>query len=320
MSAEWRDKPATEEQKTKLRFFQCTWDEGITAGQAADALAECARQWPAAEAEFQKSLPATEEQKKKLLFFQCEWEGDITYGQACDALAECASRWPEGEAAWQKHNSLLQSKPVPPKLESITPAVEAAQSSEVTTIPPQVRHDGFFCGDTPTKSGSYESSNEWADWVSLQERLKERRDKFDRESPAHKIEPIKSSEARLDSLKNLPVEPEPEPPTYLDYPPEPRLQNIKFGSSYVIENCKWIAKLGEIEAENRRRYQAYHAAFKLWNARFNWNGIREPAPYPRPPLPYNDSLQEVTIQQASSRQKTKENQTEEYTSGSSPDC
>ena len=304
MSAEWRDKPATEEQKTKLRFFQCTWDEGITAGQAADALAECAKQWPGAEAEFQKSLPATEEQKKKLLFFQCEWDGDITFGQAGDALTECASRWPDGEAAWQKHNALLQSKPVPPKLESIPPPVETAKSSEAATTPPQARHEGFFSGDAPTKSEPYESTNEWADWIALQERLKERREKLARESPIQKTEATTSSAARHESLKNARIEPEPETPTYLDYPPEPRHQDFDAGLSYVIANTEWIAKVRKIEAENRRRHESYYAAFKLWNARFNWNGIREPAPYPKPPLPYNDSLQEVTIQQASTRQNT----------------
>jgi len=36
MSEDWRNEPATDEQKDKLRFFGCTWDDGITAGQASD--------------------------------------------------------------------------------------------------------------------------------------------------------------------------------------------------------------------------------------------------------------------------------------------
>jgi tellurite resistance protein len=50
MSENWRNEPATEQQKEKLRFFGCTWDEGITAGQATDALGECASQFPDREA------------------------------------------------------------------------------------------------------------------------------------------------------------------------------------------------------------------------------------------------------------------------------
>lgn len=101
MNPDWRNEPATETQKEKLRFFGCTWDEGITAGQASDALEECAKQFPDAEAAYQKSQPATEEQKDKLRFFGCTWNGDITVEHASDALLECAKQFPEKEATWQ---------------------------------------------------------------------------------------------------------------------------------------------------------------------------------------------------------------------------
>src|SRR5712671_1654715 len=55
MSDDWRNEPATERQKEKLHFFGCTWDEGITAGQASDALEECAKQFPDVEAAYLKS-------------------------------------------------------------------------------------------------------------------------------------------------------------------------------------------------------------------------------------------------------------------------
>jgi hypothetical protein len=50
MSDDWRNELASEQQKEKLRFFGCTWDDGITTGQAEDALAECGIQFPDAEA------------------------------------------------------------------------------------------------------------------------------------------------------------------------------------------------------------------------------------------------------------------------------
>ena len=45
MSDERRNELATEKQKEKLRFFGCTWDDGITAGQASDALEEAAESY-----------------------------------------------------------------------------------------------------------------------------------------------------------------------------------------------------------------------------------------------------------------------------------
>ena len=112
MSENWRNQPATDEQKGKLRFFGCTWDEGITAGQASDALEECAKQFPDAEAVYQKSQPATEKQKEKLKYFGCTWNGDITVEKASDALVECAKQFPEKEAAWQFQKKKWSQIPV----------------------------------------------------------------------------------------------------------------------------------------------------------------------------------------------------------------
>ncbi len=69
---ELRSELATEKQKEKLRFFGCTWDEGVTAGQADDALEECARQFPNAEVTWQKNQPAREDPKTPLLWMHLE--------------------------------------------------------------------------------------------------------------------------------------------------------------------------------------------------------------------------------------------------------
>jgi len=52
MNHDWSNDPATDEQKAKLAFFGCTWDEGITKRQARDALYECARLFPDLEASY----------------------------------------------------------------------------------------------------------------------------------------------------------------------------------------------------------------------------------------------------------------------------
>src|ERR1035437_4992969 len=108
MSDQWRNELATEKQKEKLRFFGCTWDDGITAGQAQDALADCAIQFPEAEATWQKTQPAREDQKEKLRYFGCTWNGDINVGQAIDALLQCAIDFPDKEAVWQFHKPIAE--------------------------------------------------------------------------------------------------------------------------------------------------------------------------------------------------------------------
>lgn len=45
-SESWRSKPLTEKQANRLSYFGCTWDPGVTRGQASDAIAECVKAFP----------------------------------------------------------------------------------------------------------------------------------------------------------------------------------------------------------------------------------------------------------------------------------
>ena len=139
----WQIAFATENQKEKLRFFGCTWDDGITASQANEALEECARQFPDAEATWQKNQPATEKQKEKLRYFGCTWSGDINVGQASDALLQCASDFPAKEEDWQ-----FQKK----KWNKISVAPSERATTINTAIVPKISHEGFFCGDSLTET------------------------------------------------------------------------------------------------------------------------------------------------------------------------
>ena len=81
--------PATEEQKEKLRFFGCAWDEGITKRQASDALEECARQFPDLN-KLYNNRPASKDQLAKLRSYLDSDEEpddyydseDLNYGEA----------------------------------------------------------------------------------------------------------------------------------------------------------------------------------------------------------------------------------------------
>ena len=95
MSEEWRNDPATEKQKEKLRFFRCTWDEGITKGQASGAIDECVKKFPDWEFMYQ-NRPATEEQKALLRSYGKRPLHTLTYARARDKIKEC-----EG-IGWQK--------------------------------------------------------------------------------------------------------------------------------------------------------------------------------------------------------------------------
>jgi hypothetical protein len=92
----WRREPASEKQENKLRFFGCTWDEGITKGQASDAIDECVAGFPHID-EAYYTRPATEEQREKLRSYGKDpdkrWgkprRKAITYEEAKDWLQEC---------------------------------------------------------------------------------------------------------------------------------------------------------------------------------------------------------------------------------------
>jgi hypothetical protein len=82
---EWRDEAVTDLQKEKLQFFGCTWDEGITKGQASDALDQCVTMWPDKETEW-RSRPATREQLDELGAHGFEIQSGLTFGSASEAL------------------------------------------------------------------------------------------------------------------------------------------------------------------------------------------------------------------------------------------
>ncbi|MGZ4963011.1 MAG: hypothetical protein ACXWDN_02990 [Limisphaerales bacterium] len=101
MNTDWRNDPASEKQKEKLGYFGCTWDEGITKGQASDAIDECIKLFPEIEAAYY-NRPATEEQRAKLQAYGVDPDGardeededtdeptgPLTYGQAKDWLED----------------------------------------------------------------------------------------------------------------------------------------------------------------------------------------------------------------------------------------
>ena len=93
MNHDWRNDPATEKQKEKLHFFGCTWDEGITKGQASDAIDECIKNFPEREKSYQ-DRPATEQQRSKLRGFGKRPRATLTYGRAKELIEECeTSDW-----------------------------------------------------------------------------------------------------------------------------------------------------------------------------------------------------------------------------------
>jgi hypothetical protein len=88
MSEEWRNEPASERQMQKLQFFGCTWDDGITKGQASDAIDECAKRFPEVEAAYQ-NRPATEQQRSVLRGFGKRPRATLTYGKAKELIKGC---------------------------------------------------------------------------------------------------------------------------------------------------------------------------------------------------------------------------------------
>lgn len=167
MSDDWRHELASEQQKEKLRFFGCTWDDGITAGQAEDSLAECAKQFPDAAATWQKNQPATEKQKGKLHYFGCTWSGEINVGQANDALLQCANDFPDKEADWQFQEKECSKIAIVPgaspksisRPEEILSQEQPIQNpAPVASQPPflEARHEGIFGGESQpgTPAGS----------------------------------------------------------------------------------------------------------------------------------------------------------------------
>jgi hypothetical protein len=84
-----RNEPPTDKQKEKLRWFGCSIEEGMTKGQASDALDKCVRDYPEKERAYY-SRPATEEQMAKLRSYYGknldEVDGPFTYGKVKDLI------------------------------------------------------------------------------------------------------------------------------------------------------------------------------------------------------------------------------------------
>jgi hypothetical protein len=98
--AEVRSEPITEKQKAKLLWFGYPVRDGITKGEASDAIDECIRQHPEKEREYYEQ-PATEEQMAQLREYakadkdlaetleEMEEEGSaLTYGEAKDLVRD----------------------------------------------------------------------------------------------------------------------------------------------------------------------------------------------------------------------------------------
>ena len=88
---DWRNNPATQKQKEKLNFFGCSFDDGITKGQAHDAIEKCIAMFPDREKSYQ-DRPATKEQMRDVRAYlkangeeiedYAENGKNLTYGEA----------------------------------------------------------------------------------------------------------------------------------------------------------------------------------------------------------------------------------------------
>jgi hypothetical protein len=108
MNTDCRNDPASEAQKAKLAFFRCTWDDGISYGQACDALDECARRYPDVEAAYLNG-PVTEAQRATLLSLGVEFINTkcSSFGQAEQLISDLQTKkfWEEFnpiQKAWEK--------------------------------------------------------------------------------------------------------------------------------------------------------------------------------------------------------------------------
>jgi len=130
-----RSEPATEKQKAKLRYFGCTWDEGVTKGQAHDAIDECIRLFPEKEAEYY-ARPATEEQLARMREIlkpgdedpedYAESDKPLTYGEAKCLLEdlELEERQKAEEEFWREIDGVRR------QIDEDGPARKSAGSKE----------------------------------------------------------------------------------------------------------------------------------------------------------------------------------------------
>lgn len=139
-SESWRNDPMTEKQKVKLGFFGCTWDAGITKGQASDTIDECVRGFPDIDQAYY-GRPATEAQLEELREY-CK-----TDPEAAEEFAEEAETMTCGEAKksiedWKMHRREQEQE-----------EEEVYRNSEEGQI--DDAHDEFLCDwqfdDPPTR-------------------------------------------------------------------------------------------------------------------------------------------------------------------------
>lgn len=306
MNPDWRNEPTTETQKEKLRFFGCTWDEGITAGQASDALEECARQFPDAEAAYHKSQPATEEQKDKLHFFGCTWTGDITVGHASDALLQCAKDFPDREMVWQNkrgespeaadENLTLpvghwfppEPKRSDPKYQAwLNPAgqeygfaldhmrwketvkqIKAQIDAETEASQPEVKREGFYPAKSQAADEKREVDAPKESEVASYQSIKE----WDEWLALHerlkeRQNPSDKTPSQEVTIQKAETSAEPVPPTYLCYPTEPQ-KSWYSESQYERAYATWRMEDRNVEAENQARCEKYVAAIARWNPKW----------------------------------------------------
>ena len=172
MSDDWRNELATEQQKEKLRFFGCTWDDGITAGQAGDALEECRTQFPAVESAYlnERGLagPPTEDvhviPKPPVRPKPAEIT-ETPFTEVTIQKAETIESSPTVAAVIPPPPEQQKNIEAPFQEATIRPAKAAAPR-------PSARHEGFFSG--APASGVHDSATQsWTSKGSLKFRPKQ---------------------------------------------------------------------------------------------------------------------------------------------------
>src|ERR1017187_1382047 len=172
MSDDWRNELATEQQKEKLRFLGCTWDDGITAGQAGDALEECRTQFPAVESAYlnERGLagPPTEDvhviPKPPVRPKPAEIT-ETPFTEVTIQKAETIESSPTVAAVIPPPPEQQKNIEAPFQEATIRPAKAAAPR-------PSARHEGFFSG--APASGVHDSATQsWTSKGSLKFRPKQ---------------------------------------------------------------------------------------------------------------------------------------------------
>jgi hypothetical protein len=121
-------------------------------------------------------------------------------------------------------------------------------------------------------------------------------------TPTIQAQTVLVSVAESEPSKLARPDKEPRPPEYLCYPPEPSQKDFNSGSDfdYIAANINWTQEVRKREAINRRLFEIYLAAFKLWSAGHNPGTAWEPKPlFPKSPLPPSQNPENITILETS---------------------